>query len=163
MATLATDHHDLCLACCSSLPTKAVSGNVFTTQCCNRSICSQCVTSNPRLARYNPCLACLGGVGVIAAGNNPAVGDNIDGSIRDEDNFVLGDDEDEEGDGDAPPAYLAVSVTRSNDPGVKDHGPTDKATPHRYYIQRSDTLQGIALRFGLNVRFRQIHIYLLRS
>lgn len=67
---------------------------------------------NPRLARYNPCLACLAGVGVIQAsssarnrpGGKPAGGagvqltrvENLDGGVKDQDMFALGDDDDED-------------------------------------------------------------------
>src|SRR6202042_2257232 len=92
----------LCLACSSSLP-PSKSSQIFTTNCCNRPICPACLSSNPRLARYDPCLACLGGVGAIFAGNSKGKqisgqNINVDGAVRDEDTFVLGDDEDESGD-----------------------------------------------------------------
>ena len=62
------------------------------TRCCGRPICDcpSCLTSNPRLARYNPCLACLGGVGAVGTrklqGQHP-VASNVDGAVtvRDED------------------------------------------------------------------------------
>ncbi|EGN98874.1 hypothetical protein SERLA73DRAFT_136888, partial [Serpula lacrymans var. lacrymans S7.3] len=98
----------LCLACSSSLPprSKHVVGNtdndIFITSCCNRPICPSCLSANPRLRRYNPCLSCLGGVdvvgtasGLVSATKTP----NIDGAVRDEDNFVIGDDDDDIDDG----------------------------------------------------------------
>ncbi|KAF8841787.1 hypothetical protein BDN67DRAFT_900700, partial [Paxillus ammoniavirescens] len=97
----------LCLACSSSLPPKAQAGDIFLTPCCLRPICPSCLSSNPRLARYNPCLSCLGGAGVISASSSRrnvlglsslSKDVNIDGSIRDEDMFVLGDDEDDDSD-----------------------------------------------------------------
>lgn len=103
MSTSIISSTTLCLACSSSLPPSKSSLSLFTTACCNRPICPQCLQSNPRLARYNPCLACLGGVGAInAASRNfsakgkEAVNSNVDGAIRDEDNFAIGDDSDEE-------------------------------------------------------------------
>lgn len=163
-------NHDLCLACSSSLPAtaaKIISEKVFTTQCCHKSICAKCISQNPRLARYNPCLACLGGVGVIAAGagKGKVEAANIDGAVRDEDTFILGDDEDEQEE--APPAYPADpaetssvdgSTTRLMEPSETIMDAPESSTsggPARYYIKRSDTLQGIALRFGVNVR--QMH------
>lgn len=124
----------LCLACSSSLPpprrTEAKRGDLpgasssiskladtlveepFLTACCGRPICAACLSSNPRLARYNPCLHCLGGVAVVRSRSTPSLPittvakstdnmkpHNIDGGVHDEDVFVLGDeDEDEEDD-----------------------------------------------------------------
>ena len=104
----------LCLACSSSLPPKVDDSELFITKCCGRPICPRCLESNPRLARYNPCLVCLAGVGVIQAssssksrpGGKPAGGvgvqsarvENLDGGVKDRDLFVLGDDDDEDSD-----------------------------------------------------------------
>lgn len=82
------------------------------TKCCGRPICPRCLEANPRLARYNPCLACLAGVGVIQAsssarnglggkhtsgsGVQPVEVQNLDGGMKDRDLFVLADDEDED-------------------------------------------------------------------
>ncbi|KAI0787914.1 hypothetical protein C8Q74DRAFT_1197093 [Fomes fomentarius] len=96
----------LCLACSASLPPKADSPTFYTT-CCSRPICPKCISTNPRLTRYNPCLRCLAGVKAVnsqllgvssgAKGNAPPTRTNIHGSIRDEDIFVLEDgDEDED-------------------------------------------------------------------
>ena len=55
----------LCLTCASSIPPKALvdsaGGGVFTTPCCKRNICANCLLKNPRLRAYDPCLACLAG------------------------------------------------------------------------------------------------------
>ena len=118
----------LCLACSSSLPprlwkqfqdstktgrtsassssgTLGSSPELFLTQCCGRPICPSCLTSNPRLARYNPCLLCLGGMGAVDPGQvdrsvavrgQQQVALNVDGAVRDEDVFVVGDEDAEE-------------------------------------------------------------------
>jgi hypothetical protein len=138
----------LCLACSSSLPPKSTQP-IFTTPCCSRPICPQCISANPRLARYNPCLACLGGVGVVNAGAstssvqqlNALASRNVDGAVRDEDTFVLGDDEDDDQEPTDPQPPATAPVESS---------PETPATPSKYYIKRGDTLQGIALRFGLD-------------
>ena len=106
----------LCLACSSSLPPNVDDSELFMTKCCRRPICPKCLETNPRLERYNPCLACLAGVGVIQAtrtmsrGKNTGSGsgvqpvrvENLDGGVKDQDLFVLGDDDDEDdGDGDS--------------------------------------------------------------
>ncbi|KAH7928075.1 hypothetical protein BV22DRAFT_1083679 [Leucogyrophana mollusca] len=168
----------LCLACSSSLPPKS-SSDIFTTPCCRRPICSNCLSSNPRLRRYNPCLSCLGGVGVINAGlsrdlRNADV--NVDGAVRDEDTFILGDDDDEVDASDAddgksggietpPPAYPSSSPpsrssaepmsepTSSVDKDMDAHTDSiQEGGPQKYHIARGDTLQGISFRFGVNGR-----------
>jgi hypothetical protein len=199
----------LCLACSSSLPPRlwkrtaeqhqrqqgtqsgqtssSASGSsdselLFLTRCCGRPICPSCLTSNPRLARYNPCLACLGGVGAVGTKKlqgqqHPlAMASNVDGAVRDEDVFVLGD-EDEDGassesddgeagkaSGAAPPPYEGarppepdVQVRPYAEPDKLD-GPTaseptdnNQGSPGRYYIRPDDTLLGISLRLGVEV------------
>jgi hypothetical protein len=189
----------LCLACSSSLPPRLwkrttqqqqsaqsgqnASGNdselLFLTRCCGRPICPSCLTSNPRLARYNPCLACLGGVGAVGTkklqGQQHPTASNVDGAVRDEDVFVVGD-EDEDGasetetdDGEAakasgvasPPSEAAgppepdVQVRPYAEPDKPDE-PTEltdsnQGSPGRYYIRPDDTLLGISLRLGVEV------------
>lgn len=97
----------LCLACSSSLPPRKVSEDgIFHTPCCDRPICAACLSRNPRLARYNPCLRCLGGVGVVKSHSNPKspsiagipddVPKNVDGGVHDDDVFAIGDDNDDD-------------------------------------------------------------------
>ncbi|KAJ3996180.1 hypothetical protein F5050DRAFT_1571999 [Lentinula boryana] len=170
----------LCLACSSSLPSRS-HDSVFMTNCCQKPICSLCISTNPRLARYNPCLACLGGVQAVGSRSNvgrqeqlvPPERVNIDGAVRDEDTFVLGDDEHDDTDSDEegapPPPYLGQYSAQSSSSAVQ---PTDRqhtnsqfnlpvdikmdtnAPNHssEYHIQRGDTVLGIALRFGVNGR-----------
>ncbi|KIM68434.1 hypothetical protein SCLCIDRAFT_1209248 [Scleroderma citrinum Foug A] len=168
---------DLCLACSSSLPPKAQ--NIFLTQCCTRPICPTCLSSNPRLGRYNPCLACLGGVDIVSSSSfvrrTQKDSVNIDGALRDDAMFVLGDDE-EEDDGSSPadyapsteppPSYTAASTKPSlshpsNSSPVTPSGGllsdqdtnaivSEDVVPSIYHLSRGDTLQGIALRFGVN-------------
>jgi hypothetical protein len=84
---------------------------------------------------------------------------------------VLGDaDDDEEDDGlfgpsrsgiIAQPEFLHAALPIREGPGDLDgttggstlatEQATNDATPSNYYITRNDTLQGIALRYGLNV------------
>jgi len=106
----------LCLACSSSLPPNVDDSELFMTKCCQRPICPRCLETNPRLARYNPCLACLAGVGVIQAssstrntsggkhvggtGAQSARVENLDGGVKDQDMFVLGDDDEDDEDED---------------------------------------------------------------
>ncbi|KAJ3537552.1 hypothetical protein NM688_g6670 [Phlebia brevispora] len=119
MDTLLTSNTTtLCLACSSSLPPRRVhpsasssklsssESDVFLTPCCKRPICPKCLASNPRLARYNPCLHCLGGVAVVgvrtsSSFQNSTKADisapqNIDGGMHDQDVFILGDEDDDE-------------------------------------------------------------------
>ncbi|KAL1701487.1 hypothetical protein EV121DRAFT_263001, partial [Schizophyllum commune] len=164
---------NLCLACSSSLPPKAYE-SAFYTKCCRRPICPSCLSSNPRLARYDPCLACLSGVGVVghsgAAAQSSTLGTpvNIDGGLKDEDTFVLGsDDDDDEDDSDArgpPPAYEQVEPTPSSAIIAPETAPADAQDaqpdspdvrheadgPLKYYLKRGDTLQGISFKFSVD-------------
>ncbi|KAJ7104252.1 hypothetical protein B0H15DRAFT_960193 [Mycena belliarum] len=164
----------LCLACSSSLPPKSPQP-LFTTRCCSRPICPACITANPRLARYDPCLACLGGVGVVGSRKAnvalqvlAATTRNVDGAVRDEDTYVVGDDEEELEDGDETEltSQESVHATRAEPahvvPGGSVHmaaaeplsppAETTPGLPPKYYIKRGDTLHGISLRFGLDSR-----------
>ncbi|KAI9439950.1 hypothetical protein H4582DRAFT_1562709 [Lactarius indigo] len=200
----------LCLACSSSLPPRlwkqfqdgTRSGSVsesafnssssaaslrqspelFLTRCCGRPICPSCLTANPRLARYNPCLLCLGGMGIVdprkvdgslAVHGQQQVAFNVDGAIRDEDVFVVGDEDAEEqaletGDREAvqfpsttaPPNDLPIELTRQPERDVTgaprggSEEPPDgnQVSPGRYYIRPDDTLLGVSLRLGINGR-----------
>ena len=154
----------LCLTCCSSLP-PSKSLDLFTTKCCKRPICTSCITSNPRLARYDPCLACLAGVRLLAstsAGSGsarhpplslPIV--NLNGGVRDEDTFILGDDEEDEDEvvnsNHKPTDEKIVSApAQADEPSALEEV---TLMPVKYDLNPSDTLQGISLRFGVNVSF----------
>lgn len=148
------------------------------TECCARPICPTCISSNPRLRSYNPCLSCLGGVGVVSSAfpRNTLIANN--NTVRDEDIFILGDDEDDEDEAHglasvplisepAPPAYPLASSSSSSltsesiltaqiSDASAGHAEVivtgEQYTPSRYYINSRDTLQGIALRYGANGR-----------
>lgn len=191
----------LCLACSSSLPPRktiptagtpssATSDEIFITRCCGRPICPACLTTNPRLARYYPCLHCLGGVEAVSSLSRTGAGPpgksntglsdnfrkNIDGGVKDEDVFTIGDDNaDDTEDGsesastdlEAPPAYedrpsdAHISIDGPNSPEpnfVSQQRPEESDSaesselsgPPRYYIKPTDTLLGIALKFGVD-------------
>ncbi|KAI5824669.1 hypothetical protein K523DRAFT_284622 [Schizophyllum commune Tattone D] len=166
---------NLCLACSSSLPPKSYE-SAFHTKCCRRPICPACLSSNPRLARYDPCLACLSGVGVVGNSGTAAQSStlstpvNIDGGLKDEDTFVLGsDDDDDEDDEDArgpPPAYEQVEPAPSSAIIAPETAPADAQDaqpdspdvrheadgPLKYYLKRGDTLQGISFKFSVDGR-----------
>ncbi|KAF9000598.1 hypothetical protein BDQ17DRAFT_1327563 [Cyathus striatus] len=101
----------------------------------------------PALEAVRPVLACLAGVDVVSRN---VVKRNADGGVRDEDMFSIGDDEDES----APPRYQVDNDTAEcasgNDAG-KDNGKTVTGVSQKYYIRKGDTLQGIALRFGVDL------------
>ena len=192
----------LCLACSSSLPpsktTIDASTAIYITKCCQRAICPSCISSNPRLTRYDPCLFCLGGVDLVGM-NGPSSSQsqrfmnilkptdmNINGEVRDQDTFILGDDDDDDdgegneegglefsaGDGTAsisslPPLYESIvdpwkeesppnetatltanSISLAEEPSLSK---PDDTRPYRYCINRNDTLQGLSLRFGIDV------------
>lgn len=91
-------------------------------------------------------------------------------TVQDEDIFILGDDEDDEDEahelasvspisGPPPPAYPSslsslnsesILTTQTSDTSA---GYAEDCIPSRYYINSRDTLQGIALRYGANVRY----------
>jgi len=125
----------LCLVCSSSLPPSRSSTVIFTTNCCQRPICPSCIASNPRLARYDPCLACLVGVGVL--------------TTMSKDTFILGDDDDDEDEG--------VSVAKAESQAEDRNSPNELSlVPYKYYLNRSDTLQGLSLRFGIDVSIQHL-------
>ena len=126
--------------------------------------------------RYNPCLACLGGLGAVSSEKvlhgKLQVPSNLDGAVRDEDVFVVGDeDEDEDGafethDGEAakaagespPPSEVAqppksdISLEHRADSIPSDKVPdNNQGSPGGYHIRPDDTLLGISLRLGIDV------------
>ncbi|SJL08207.1 uncharacterized protein ARMOST_11570 [Armillaria ostoyae] len=78
---------------------------------------------------------------------------NLDGAVRDEDMLVIGDDDDEDT---TPPPYTESSSTENtlSDSKIDKLSSIDEISsasgPPKYYIKRTDTLQGIALRFGVD-------------
>jgi hypothetical protein len=184
----------LCLACSSCLPPRSHlpgGDSIFSTPCCSRPICPTCINSNPRLTRYNPCLSCLAGVDAVGSSRKSLIyqNPNIDGGLRDEDAFRIGDDEDEDDEtldnthearlsdfkedkrnsseplpGDKHEDSMAARAGSSSVDGTSalpemdfsrgdiSSNPDNVDAPGKYYIQRGDTLNGIALRFNIDVR-----------
>ena len=118
--------------------------------------------------RYDPCLHCLGGVDVVASG----MASTSRLPMMDQDLFVLGDDDE---DAEAmpqvgPPPYEGVAqdpkqareVVNTERQGDDSNEPKGDPPPAKYYLTPSDTLRGIALRFGVNVsKFslgREVHL-----
>ncbi|KAI0749557.1 hypothetical protein C8Q80DRAFT_1269421 [Daedaleopsis nitida] len=176
----------LCLACASSLPPRKAAVDIFYTKCCIRPICPNCISKNPRLARYNPCLRCLAGVNAVSAQSTWVLSNvdkniasapvNIDGAVRDEDIFLLEDEDDsdleteEDGLGGVPssgdepvpnagPSYHSdgqslhgstlQSASRSPSPKVEEQPP---GMPSKYFIRSEDTLLGISLKLRVDGR-----------
>ena len=93
---------------------------------------------------------------------------NLDGAIRDSDIFVLGDEDDVEDVGlegssptVAPPSYSEVQSSsdssRARDTPSLSRRDKSEQSPRlgvkgRYYIEKNDTLNGISLKLGLDVR-----------
>ena len=178
---LALSSVSLCLACSASLPPRTEDSKVFHTLCCSRPICPTCVAANPRLTRYNPCLLCLAGVSAVNASSSSnivpgAIGrTNVDGSVRDEDVFVL-EDEDEDGVSDletdegtpsrgpnAGALDMTALVSGSGQAEANCATDTEQADrpdpiedkrdiPSKYFIRPDDTLLGISLKLGIDVR-----------
>ncbi|KAI0049780.1 hypothetical protein FA95DRAFT_1556484 [Auriscalpium vulgare] len=182
----------LCLACSSSLPPRlirrladpstsaAAQAEFHLTRCCGRPICAACLQRNPRLARYDPCLACLGGVGAVGDGAKGRDGEsgearNVDGAVRDADVFLVGDEDDEDEDVEPlyvdegaqvaevlPPAYedestaawASAAEESSPKPESAEEPSKSKSTDDSgiYYIQPNDTLLGLSLKLGVNAR-----------
>ncbi|KAK1227872.1 hypothetical protein PQX77_009115 [Marasmius sp. AFHP31] len=162
----------LCLACSSCLPPRSSAQKTFYTPCCQQPICAACISSNPRLTRYNPCLLCLAGVDAVGAKAKADVklkDKNVDGSVRDEDTFVLVDDDDDDDDEQieestskdevpvpAEPVAAANNEQESqlNQQGVvgqsESHASTAPPRQAQYHIKRGDTLQGIIFKFAVN-------------
>ena len=188
----------LCLTCSASLPPGKATANVHRTSCCSRPICPNCLAANPRLARYNPCLRCLAGVKAVSTGS-PSAGSgngahtkvNVDGSFRDEDVFIIDDEDDDESDAEdergstrgQPKASVLSAVDKEAPPSsTPDYSPSVRsgpqsvkseeastpdaemasrgdiqkapAQPPKYFIRPDDTLLGISLRLGIDVRRR---------
>lgn len=163
----------LCLACSSSMPPsvikrykKGLLGNddkafekpIFFTNCCRRPICPSCIIANARLVRYDPCLHCLGGVDVVASGMASTSKLSM---ATDQDLFVLGDDDE---DAEAlpqvgpPPCEAArrateveINTVKQGDGSIEPNSSQKDPTPVKHYLTPSDTLQGISLRYGVNV------------
>lgn len=126
--------------------------------------------------RYNPCLSCLGGVGVLSSTSYTRIHAADNGIVQDEDIFVLGDDEDDvvelgsvtSSSVISPPAYQSALSSSSSltsestlisqtDDASSRHTEVvvtgEQPIPSKYYIKPRDTLQGIALRYAVNVRY----------
>ncbi|KAG9045042.1 hypothetical protein FS837_007145 [Tulasnella sp. UAMH 9824] len=96
---MTTTSTSLCLACSGTISLSASANNKpHVTECCNRHICSHCLSKNPRLASYNPCLACLGGVGVVASAPEANRKALKVGKVEAEDVFAIGDESDDDDD-----------------------------------------------------------------
>jgi hypothetical protein len=102
----------------------------------------------------------LTAVGVLSSGAQSGH-NNIDGGLRDEDTYVIGDDDDVEEtgeDGASKAEHLTLGETTTTDTGgarnaasPSERVTVDAAGKLKYYVQKGDTLQGIALKFGCNV------------
>ncbi|KAG9076771.1 hypothetical protein FRC06_009325 [Ceratobasidium sp. 370] len=162
----------LCLACSQSLYIKAAD-LYFRTPCCERVICDRCLSKNARLRRYNPCLSCLGGVGLVQSTSEDRRSRSQQkqvvqhGRDNDAETFVLGDDEDEDEAGgqvpeqgvSKPQPEEAVQPLDANttpdqiqpDASPESFNPSSPASS-TYYIKSRDTITGIALRYGVDPR-----------
>ncbi|CAE6424967.1 unnamed protein product [Rhizoctonia solani] len=153
----------LCLACSQELSPKSLD-SYFRTPCCARYICDRCLSKNARLRRYNPCLSCLGGVGLVqsTSGDRPSDHQPIvqHGRDNEAETFVLEDSEDEE---DSEPSSKRIEPeavdARAPTPLEVSETPEPSNTLNpvlpqspTYYIKPRDTLNGIALKYGVDAR-----------
>ncbi|KAF5359803.1 hypothetical protein D9756_003341 [Leucocoprinus leucothites] len=123
----------LCLACFSSLLSEKQAAHI--TRCCKQVICDSCIQANPRLATYDPCLACLGGVGA-SRGKIPSqktsrahniTKSDLHPSTTSNDSetmFVVGDDSEE--DAEEQGADSEVPVSSTTPPSTKPPPPYQK-------------------------------------
>ena len=157
----------LCLLCSSSLPSATSSTSVsgkpssssdaVMTNCCRRAICAPCVARSPRTARWDPCLACEGGWKGKARGSHagPAHGTQPDR----ESDFVLGDEDEDDQDAGSGvgedksdhAAFGQEPSTSAHPEPLADGSPSPPSALVRHIVQKSDTLIGIALKYGLDV------------
>lgn len=166
--------------------------DAFLAPCCARPICATCLKANPRLARYDPCLACLrlrvrsGGAGT--SGRDGKGGGEVV-APKEEERFAIGlDDEDDEDDGeggmggrrteadmkdssaesDPPPPYeleaTAPPRQLSNETTDLDHSESSQTQNSQpvHHVQRTDTLRGLALKYGVDVR-RLISLFSIQT
>ncbi|KDQ19360.1 hypothetical protein BOTBODRAFT_51790 [Botryobasidium botryosum FD-172 SS1] len=152
----------LCLACCSSLPSKS-QASLFTTPCCGRPICESCLGRNPRLRRYNPCLYCVTGVAVTSVNRQDVEKELEVNGVGEEDMFVLGDLDDDEDDArynrverEVPDKRSDEVISLSSTQELPSRGrspePQNGSHPTMHYIKRGDTLLGISLKYGIDGR-----------
>lgn len=152
----------LCLACCSTI--LQGTSNTYKTDCCNREICNSCLSANPRLKQYNPCLSCCRGVQVVKSPSrkeevNTYNSPRTEKIKQDAEAFVIGeeDDDQETGKDAASPTgdnQNALGSQVSDQPvthQIQAEDPRENGGPAKYWLRKGDTLQGIALRFKLNV------------
>jgi hypothetical protein len=117
--------------------------------------------------------------GSLAVRGQQQVALNVDGAVRDEDVFVVGDEDAEEQapeTSDREPVQIhgrtappETELTRQPDHDVTctQHGGSEEplddhqARPGRYYIRPDDTLLGISLRLGISVGAVQISLRLV--
>ncbi|KAJ9099317.1 hypothetical protein QFC21_004198 [Naganishia friedmannii] len=114
---------EVCLTCSAPCPSTVFTNKTFITPCCDRPICVACITRNPRIVEYVPCLWCGEGVGVVSSTKGKrrvVLRSGVEGGSIGEGGevFVLGDEdgdgEEEGGDGSPPPAYQETGPTKSN-------------------------------------------------
>ena len=149
----------LCLICCSS-PSPKGGSPAHTTVCCSRPICADCIQRTPRLRDYNPCLSCLAGVNAVRRVESRSA----DGVIRstpeteqrrrEQEMFVLGDSDDDD---ESPARPVSAEDSPTTAPAQQPQltaaataaAASDKSST--YWLQRGDTLQGLAFRFRVSV------------
>ncbi|KAG9018254.1 hypothetical protein FRB90_011761 [Tulasnella sp. 427] len=134
---MTTTSTSLCLACSSGISASSNSeAKVHITECCNRPICTQCLSKNPRLVSYNPCLSCLGGVGVVASAPEANKRGLKVGNVQAEDVYAIGDESDDDdsvafggdGDGDGRSSSTGRAETAQVDPSSSTQGITQSSS-----------------------------------
>ena len=126
-----------CLFCSSTLlPRSQTSSEIkfpkWTTPCCLEPICDKCLTRNPRLLYYNPCLKCLSGVSAL----NTYRGFPLTSRVvepKSDGHFIIADDES----GSEDDEDRASDLRSCTSPHGK---PSDPPPTHEGPRNRNDTL-----------------------
>jgi hypothetical protein len=159
----------LCLLCSSSIQfASKFATNHKKTSCCQRIICGTCVETKGRLASWEPCLACEGKWKTGKGKRSVTAGDGGREEGGREEQFVLGDEDDEdekddegleaekvESEDQEKAADLNDNGKDADDREVEDDGKKqdDAQLARRHIVLKGETLMGIALKYRLDVRF----------
>jgi len=152
----------------SSQRINSADGAVETT-CCRRPICGPCCKAKGRAARWDPCLLCAAGHPPPRSSSGTTTATTDDGSGQ----FVLGDSDDDDDDDtdehdatDGAPAEGAMQATDAARAELPVEPPAAAAAaaegdvgaltadgrPVRHIVRKGETLIGIALKYGADVR-----------
>ena len=158
----------LCQTCSSTIPPSA-EVTAWRTECCQKLICHRCISLNPRLKAYDPCLYCGDLISAQGLDRVRRGRERVNRESTDRENvFVIDDEDDEDQKGDGrgnPPAYEDhLDRSEGGVPHPNDEIPSNKSTGRdginddqmeevevRHPVSRGDTILTIARRYGADV------------